>query len=1072
MNSGFYKTVAKQILSCHAQDLPDLRGATVLLPNYHVAQPLAQALSSAASQPALLLPQMVTLNDWARSVPLATPVVPDTCRATTLYQALRMRKWFADADLWGIARELLALLDELTRHHVTLPQDEEEFLAQLERAYQAKRNAAMQFEARVVHELWYAMSASGELDAARAYQQRLAQLAQQADAPLYVLVTAGLDAPEACFLEAYAERAPVVVFDLREMVAEDESCAVLRTLSPNPSPASARGEQTNSLSPQWERAGEITSDLAAVFGQPSRMAITNDLAVVVGQPSQMASSFTSSSIRGGLRDQAAHLREHFPQAALNNPSTKSSVLSVVEGSGRTGRELRLFGAHSLEQEARAAEVQVRRWLLAGKRSIALVAQDRLVARRVRALLERSGVLMRDESGWTMSTLAVSTVLMRWLDALQSDFYYQDLLDLLKSPFIFSDQDSSVRKQAVYRLEQLVRKHGVASRLDAFLDLAHGENEMQTALARLRQASRMTDGITSDLAGVVCQPSRMASSSIRGQKTENGAKKSLVEWLEVLHNSLDILGVLQGWAQDDAGQQMLQLLGQWAEELRDDATRFSFAEWRHWLAQQLDAHTFRDTSIDSPVLLTHLAATRWRSFDAVLLLGADASHLPGTDNGSVWFNDAVRSTLGLPTREHQLAQQRDDLLALLAMNDTVLATWQASKSGEKNLLSPYLEMLRALHELAYGDDLAVSEDRGQGTEDRVSCGFATPSFINCRAAATKPLSSVPCPLSSDRPLSSAMPAPAVPQSLIPGRISASGYNSLVACPYQFYARHILGLNELDEVREGVDKRDYGEWVHDILHRFHQQLPALIKHDRAALEEALLHISNEVFAPAVERDYLARAWLLRWQQAIPAYLDAQLKSETEGWGYQNGEVPFELPLTDELTLHGRIDRVDARESECRVLDYKMMEATRLRNKLKEAGEDVQLACYAHVYEADEAAFISIEKDKVVSVAPPQDLPELAQANIERLKTLFAQVRGGAAMPAHGVDEACAYCEMRGLCRKGEWASSAPPFPTLPPEGEGLDLPLDETTSHSTRLPKTAAKSPVIPSGEGPGEGVSHG
>ena len=137
LSSGFYKTVAKQILSRHAQDLPDLRRAVVLLPNYHAAQPLAQALGSAANLPALLLPEMVTLSDWGQSVPLAAPVVPDTCRAATLYQALRARRWFADADLWGIASELLKLLDELTRHRVTLPQGEEDFLAQLERAYQA-----------------------------------------------------------------------------------------------------------------------------------------------------------------------------------------------------------------------------------------------------------------------------------------------------------------------------------------------------------------------------------------------------------------------------------------------------------------------------------------------------------------------------------------------------------------------------------------------------------------------------------------------------------------------------------------------------------------------------------------------------------------------------------------------------------------------------------------------------------------------------------------------------------------------------------------------------------------------
>ncbi|KXS33802.1 MAG: putative superfamily I helicase fused with RecB family exonuclease [Candidatus Gallionella acididurans] len=885
----FFDSVARNILAQNA--LPDLRGATILLPNYHSARPLAQALSVEACLPALLLPRMVTLSDWAQSISLDISVQPDTQRITALYQALRERRWFADADLWSLSRELLGLMDDLTRHHVALPESGTEFAEQLAQAYRARSGQAMQFEARVVHELWYAMATggelAGELDSVRAYQQRLAQLAQRVDTPLYVLLTSDLAAPEAHFLEACRARVAVTIFDLRKMVADAPACAL--------------------LSRSLQHAAE------------------------------------SADLRS-----AAALLKKLPDAALS-------------------QRLRLFGAHSLEQEARAAEVQVRRWLLAGRQNIALVAQDRLVARRVRALLERAGVLVRDETGWTMSTLAVSTVLMRWLDALQSDFYYQDLLDLLKSPFIFADLEANARKQAVYQLEQLVRKHGVASHLDAFFDLAHGAAGVQTALARLRQA---------------------AESLRRGSDTLGG-------WLRALDDSLSILGVLQGLAADEAGAQLLQALHTGQQELAADNTRFSRAEWRRWLAQQLDAHTFRDTSIDSPVLLTHLAATRWRSFDAVLLLGADAAHLPGTDNGSLWFNDAVRSTLGLPTRENHLAQQRDDLLGLLAMNDTVLATWQSSKSGEKNLLSPHLEMLRALHELAYGDDLADKELAGMLAGAQVR-------------AAEFPL-----------PEAAAMPAPVVPHSLIPERISASGYNSLVACPYQYFARHMLRLNELDEVREGVEKRDYGEWAHDILHRFHQQFPLLGEHARAALEEALQHISSEVFAPAVERDYLARAWLLRWQQAIPAYLDVQLKGEAEGWRYQNGEVPFEMPLTGELTMHGRIDRVDARaEGAVKVLDYKMMDAIRLRNKLREPGEDVQLACYARVYEAGEAAFISIEKDKVAAVAPPQDVPELAQANIERLLTVFAQLRTGAAMPAHGVDEACVYCEMRGLCRKSDW------------------------------------------------------
>ncbi len=879
---NFYRRVAHHILSCHPP--PDLRGALVLLPNYHVAMPLIHALYEEACLPALLLPEMTTLPDLAGTVAPDCKVRPDTSRMAELYGALRERDWFPDANLWSLSCELLELMDELTRHHVELPRTAEEFSEQLALAYQARSGQAMQFEARVVHELWYAMAANGVLSAAAAYQQKLARL--EVDRPIYVLMASDMPVPDARFLQTLGERA--TVFDLREMAADEPECALLRS--------------------------------------------------ALLRPAENAD----------LRSSAASLKKQ-PEAALS---------------------LRLFGAHSLEQEALAAELQVRRWLLEGKRNIAIVAQDRLTARRVRALLERSGVLVCDETGWTMSTLAVSTVLMRWLDALQSDFYHLDLLDLLKSPYIFSDQGADMHKQAAYQIEQLVRKHGLASGLDALLEAARGKTQAETALARLRQAQ-----------GAL----RRNSDTLSG-------------WLESLGVSLSMLGVLEGLACDEAGAQLLQALQDWQQELEGDLARFTRSEWRRWLAHQLDRHTFRDAAIESPVLLTHLTATSWRGFDAVLLLGADAAHLPGTDKGSLWFNDAVRASLDLPTNEARLAKLRDDLFALFAMNGTVLITWQASKNGEPNLLSPYLEMLRAAHMLAFGADLLdleLGELLEQGQVRIPQSSILNPQSLVC------------------------MPCPVVVPELVPKRISPSGYNSLVACPYQYFARHVLHLNELDEVREGVEKRDYGVWVHLILHRFHEEFPVL--EGRGELEAALERISNEVFAPEVARDYLARAWLLRWQQAIPAYLEVQLESEANGWRYQAGEVQFDLNLADDLTLHGRIDRIDATsEGLRRVLDYKTASATLLRNRLKEAGEDVQLACYALAEEASEAAFISIDSGKVAAVAPSDDLAWLAKANADRLSGLFAQMRGGAAMPAHGTDDACEHCEMRGLCRKGSWVS----------------------------------------------------
>ncbi len=126
-------------------------------------------------------------------------------------------------------------------------------------------------------------------------------------------------------------------------------------------------------------------------------------------------------------------------------------------------------------------------------------------------------------------------------------------------------------------------------------------------------------------------------------------------------------------------------------------------------------------------------------------------------------------------------------------------------------------------------------------------------------------------------------------------------------------------------------------------------------------------------------------------------------------------------ENLTLRGRIDRVDYQSEDMealRVLDYKTQAVAPLRNKLKEAGEDVQLACYAYDLHASEAAFVALDGGKVDAVSPPQDIAELSRLNIERLKNVFKRMHQGAALPANGAESVCGYCEMRGLCRHGQW------------------------------------------------------
>lgn len=884
-------------MEAQRERLTHLRDAVILLPTLHAARDFARALIAAAGAPALLLPRLTTLDLWAAEVPLDQAVGTRTARQAMLYRVLVERGWLKGADLWSVAAELGALFDELTREAVTLPGDLRDFTRQLETAYRARGGAALNFEARLVHELWHAAHRSGEtLDPQAAYHLRLTRLADEVSVPIYALGLGDLPPGERAFLERAAARVPVRCFDV--------------------DPASGDA---------------ITQTLAAAWPQAS------------DYPDLLA---RSRSLRGKQ-----------PASAL------------------AGR-FRVFAAASAEQEAQAADVTIREWLLEGRKSIGVVVNDRLTARRARALLERAQVLVEDEAGWAFSTTSAATAVGRWLDIAANEAYYRDLLDLMKSPFAFFDVPRARRHAAVLRLEAYARDKSVVSGLHNFIGLAEarGDSELADMLHRIE----------------------------RGLATLGRGRRTLARWLDALISSLREIGVAQGFAADSAGQQLLELFERLRQELADEPLAIPYAEWRRWLARELESAAFRDRAIESPVVFTHLDASSLRRFEAVLLLGCDAAHMPGADPVTLFFNQGVRAELGLTTNVERSSRLESQLAALLACSDTAVATWQCrSGAGEPNLLSPQLERLTAFHRLAYDDSL---EDRELAARlPRAEVHFAQAPSL----AAT------------------AVPAPRIPAALIPLKISASGYNSLMACPYQFYARYVLGLAELDDVQEEIEKRDYGQLVHAVLAGFHRKHPRILDLDAAEAARELETLSEQAFSEIMSRNYLERAWLMRWLGLIARYVEWQRRRELEGWSWHASEVArdvvIETPAGRQFTLRGRLDRVDSNAGgRFAVIDYKTQRSQTLKEKLQVHGEDVQLAVYALLWggTVDDAMFLSVEREGVEPVRVGKNLGEVAEAAGTRLAAVYDALHENDPLTAQGVETVCEYCEVRGLCRRNFW------------------------------------------------------
>jgi len=634
----------------------------------------------------------------------------------------------------------------------------------------------------------------------------------------------------------------------------------------------------------------------------------------------------------------------------------------AQPASQLNQAIEIHPAHNLEMAARTAEHVLMTWLSQGHSRIALVALDRLLARRLRALLERRGILVQDETGWAFSTSAVSHVLERWLALVGGPARAPLVLDILKSPYFFANSPDE-RLAAAHGLASLLAKRLAPRTLSGFGDLAReaGLSEAAALLERLHQA-------------------RAAFSTRR---------QSLASWLGQLRASLEHLEVAPALAQDPIGQQMLALLARLELESASFEQPYAFTEWRRWLFLHLEQETFRDTSVDSPIRLTHLGASVYRDMEGVLILGAGAQHLPGLARASI-FNDATRSQLGLPTNAALAQKSQTQLATLLAWTPRAVFIWQDENEGDPAPLSPWLQQLEAFHAAAWDQSLM---------QPRLQSHLVT-------ALTTLPTTAAPT-------LSNA-----------PASMSVSDWQTLVSCPYRFFARRGLGLNQTDALAEEMDKSEYGTLVHDILARFHTENPILAQAPAAHWVELLMAISHETFRPRETQNLTATAWRVRWESHLPEYIAWAMAHETEGWRFHEAEKVLERDLTwgkeagQQTRLHGRADRLDLKEESRAVLDYKTQSMATLNRKRKDPGEDIQLVTYAWLAQAERSGFVPLDQDKVKLLEPDlqgQTLDQRAQAEAERMAHTLADMAAGVALPAHGAPTTCAYCEMAGLCRR---------------------------------------------------------
>ena len=611
-----------------------------------------------------------------------------------------------------------------------------------------------------------------------------------------------------------------------------------------------------------------------------------------------------------------------------------------------------------QDEAQRAAACVLAEIAKGHSPVALVAQDRVLTRRISAFLQGAGLPLRDETGWRLSTSHAAARLMAVLRACSAAASTDEVLDALKHMPCWP-------ASSVDGLERHWRRHQVSS--------------WAAVCASEALLTALPEGMANCFDGLQ-------------------APRPLAVWLTDLQLALQRWGLWDALSADRAGQATLRALwlpeGQTpvqADWLLAAQRKMGLSVFTAWVRDVLEAANFVPLSPPgAPVVVLPMAQMLARPFAAVVVAGCDDVHLSAAPEPPGQWTPDQRRSLGLPGRDALAVAARAAWDQLLCQPRLHLL-WRAHEGDEPVLPNPWVLQLqqaqRALG-LATATDPRVPltlsaaavlppQPSAPGLLPASLSASAYSDLRECpyRFLALRQLGLGELPELEDAPdkrdmgnwlhrvLKAFHEARPEPRSLDDDRTAINALATQTAADMGLDAASFLPFRAAwPGMREG-----YLRWLHDE----HEERPGR-PGPRFELAE-------------VDREARLGAWRIRGQ------LD-------------------------------RIDRQPSPEGALAVvIDYKTETRSTTEERIKHPMEDTQLAFYAALLPEDtlRAAYLSLGEGAAGAAWLEQtEVLAARDALREGLPHDMDRVAAGAAMPALGEGRACDFCAARGLCRKDFW------------------------------------------------------
>ncbi len=433
-------------------------------------------------------------------------------------------------------------------------------------------------------------------------------------------------------------------------------------------------------------------------------------------------------------------------------------------------------------------------------------------------------------------------------------------------------------------------------------------------------------------------------------------------------------------------------------------------------------------------------TRLLSFDTVYVLGAIEGVLPQSTKPDPLLPDPLREMLELPANRHKDQIAAYNFHRLINGARRVVLLYQEGVTGglfdDKSIRSRFVE------QLIWEKERETKRLLHAGEAPLISITMPVPAI-------SRQLGTIECTAATQS---------TVAKYCSKHALSASFFDTYLRCPFLFFHKYISRINPIEEINEDGDPAQFGNLVHEILHNFFK--PHLNTRVRGQdidpqplIDAFYTALENETFfarVPADIRLSLRRTGSFRLRQFLhnmPETTPIGLETQLTGSLFRHGNV---------IRLTGRVDRIDVRDDECIVLDYKTGKAATVREHfwgnddlnlrmedwepedeellpiIASSVHSVQLPLYCLLYEQeygtlpDNAAFVLLGDNGNESVlfSDKTDLDNrqkyITSGLPLLLRFLIDHIHRAPLYPATP-SPACGWCSYKPLCgvKKGDYA-----------------------------------------------------